>query len=50
MVAQIREWKFKASIARNATYEGCLGPNFCPVWVKNGKKADYFQEYHFSQS
>ena len=50
MVVQIRKWKFKASIARNATYEGCLGPNFCQIWVKSGKKADYFQEYHFSQS
>ena len=48
VVVQIREWKFKASIARNATYEGRLGPNFCPICVKIGKKADYFQEYHFS--
>ena len=48
VVAQILEWIFKANIARNATFEGHLGPNFCPIWVKNGKKKpDYFQEYHF---
>ena len=23
-------------IAKNVTFEGCLGPNFCPIWVKNG--------------
>ena len=34
--AQTPEWKFKANIARNATFEGCLGPNFCLILVKNG--------------
>ena len=29
VVAQTPKWKFKANIARNATFEGCLGPNFC---------------------
>ena len=37
VVAQTLEWKFKANIARNTTFEGRLGPNFCPSWVKNGK-------------
>ena len=31
------EWKFKANIARNATFEGCLGPNFCLIWSKMAK-------------
>ena len=49
VLVQILEWKFKANIARNATFEGCLGSNFCSVWVKNGRKLDiYFQEFHFS--
>ena len=43
MVIQILEWKFKANVARNATLEGCLGPNFCPIWVKNGKKLIIFK-------
>ena len=38
MVVHTPEWKFKANIARNATFEGCLGANFCLIWVKNGKK------------
>ena len=29
VVVQILEWKFKANIARSATCEGLLGPNFC---------------------
>ena len=43
MVIQILEWKFKANVARNATFEGCLGPNFRPIWVKNGKKLIIFK-------
>ena len=31
VVVQTPEWKCKANIARNATFEGRLGPNFCPV-------------------
>ena len=31
VVPEIPEWKFKANLARNATFEGCLGPNFYPV-------------------
>ena len=46
VVTKILEWKCKGNIARNATSEGYLGPNFCPIWVKNGKK--HFQECHFS--
>ena len=46
----ILEWKFKANIARNATFEGCLGSNFCPVWVKNGKKLIIFKNITLSQS
>ena len=38
VVAQILEQIFKANVARNATFEGHLGPNFCPIWVKNSKK------------
>ena len=37
LVVQIPEWKCKANIARNATFEGRLGPNFCPVWSKMAK-------------
>ena len=37
VVAQTPEWKFKANIARNVTFEGCLGPYFCPIWVKMAK-------------
>ena len=48
VVAHTPEWKFKVNISRNVTFEGRLGPNFCPIWVKNGKKIDYFQEFHFS--
>ena len=45
VVVQILEWKFKANIARNATFEGCLGPNFCQIWVKNGKKLIIFKSF-----
>ena len=37
MMAQILVWKFKANIARNASFEDRLGPDFCLIWVKNGK-------------
>ena len=47
---EILEWKFNANIARNVTHDGHLGPKFCLIWVKNGKKTYYFQEFHFSQS
>ena len=36
VVVKTPEWKFKANLARNATFEGRLGPNFCPIWVKKG--------------
>ena len=45
VVVQTPEWKFKANIARNATFEGCLGPNFCQIWVKNGKKLIIFKSF-----
>ena len=48
VVVHAPEWKFKANIARNTTSEGRLGLNFCPIWIKNGKKTDYFQEFNFS--
>ena len=41
------EWKFKANIARIATFEGCLGPNF-PDLGQKWQKTDYFQQFHFS--
>ena len=28
VVIQTPEWKFKANIAKNATFEGCYGPIF----------------------
>ena len=48
MIVQIPELKFKANIARNATFEDLLGQNFGPILVKKGKKTDYFQKYRFS--
>ena len=33
VVVQTLEWKFKANVARNATIEAHLGPNFCPILV-----------------
>ena len=48
VVVQITEWKFEANIARNATFEGHVVPYVCWIWVKNGKKTDYFHKYHFS--
>ena len=44
-VVKILEWKFKANIAENATFEGRLGPNFCQIWVKNGKKLIIFKNF-----
>ena len=45
LIVQILEWKFKASIARNETFEGCSGPHFCLIWVKNGKKMIIFKNF-----
>ena len=39
------EWEFKAHIARNITFEGRLGPNFCPIWVKNARKLIIFKNF-----
>ena len=33
VLVQTPQWKFKANIARNATFKVRLGPNFCPIWV-----------------
>ena len=38
-------WKFMAIIAGNAKFKGCLGPNFCLIWVKNGKKLIIFNNF-----
>ena len=45
VVAQTPEWKFKTNIARNATSEGYLGPNYNLIWVKNGKKLIIFKNF-----
>ena len=45
VVVETLEWKFKASIARNTTFEALLGPNFCTSWVKNGKKLIIFKNF-----
>ena len=45
VVVQRLEWKFKANIARNVTFQGRLGPSFCPIWVKNGKKLIIFKNF-----
>ena len=37
VVVQILESKFKANIARNATFEGRLGPNVCLFGSKMAK-------------
>ena len=39
------EWKFKANIAKNVTFEGHVGPNFCPIQVQNGKKLIIFKNF-----
>ena len=56
MVVQTPEWKFKANIATNATHKlkdeiGQVGPNLCPIWVKNGQKPIILKNFTlFSQS
>ena len=37
VVVQTPEWKFKANLARNIIFEGCLGPNFDPIESKMAK-------------
>ena len=49
-VLQTPEWKFNANRARNATFEGRLGPKSCTIWVKNGKKLIIFKNFRKSQS
>ena len=45
VVVHTPEWKCKVNIARHATFEGHLGPNICPIWVKNGKKLVIFKNF-----
>ena len=45
MVIKTLEWKFKSNIARNVTFEERLGPNFCQISVKNGKKLVVFKNF-----
>ena len=45
MVINTPEWKFKASIARNATFEGWLGPKNFSNLGKKWQKTGYFQEF-----
>ena len=45
VVVQIPEWKFKANIARIATFEGCLGPNFWLILVKNCNNLIIFKAF-----
>ena len=45
VVVKILEWKFKASIDRNTTFEGHVGPNFCLICFKNGKKLIIFKDF-----
>ena len=40
VVVKSPEWESMAIIARNTKFYGMLGPLFCPIWVKNGKKTD----------
>ena len=48
VMVQTPESKFKVTIARNATSEGCyIGPKFCPICVKNGKKLFIFKNFTF---
>ena len=47
VVAQIPDWRFNVNIGRNATFEGRLGQNFCPIWVKNGKRLIIFKNIAF---
>ena len=53
VVVQTPEWKFKAKIATNATHKlkDQIGPNLCPIWVKNGQKLIILKNFTlFSQS
>ena len=45
VVVQIFQWKFKANVARNASFEVRLWQNVCPIWVKNGKKLIVFGSF-----
>ena len=45
VVVKTFEWKFKTNIARNDTFEVCLGPNFYSVQVKIGKKVIIFRNF-----
>ena len=45
VILKIREWKFKGNIARNAIFEGRLGPNFCMIRVKMAKKLITFKNF-----
>ena len=47
VVVQRPEWKFKANISRNVTFEGHWA-NFLPNLGQKCQKTDYFQEFHFS--
>ena len=38
MIVHTPEWKFMANIARDATFEGSLGPIFFRFGSKSGKK------------
>ena len=42
VVVHTTEWKFKASISGNVTFEWHLGPNFFLIRVKYWQKTDYF--------
>ena len=44
-VAQTPEWEFRAKIVRNITFKGRYRLNFCPNWVKNGKKLISFKNF-----
>ena len=41
-VVHTPEWKFKANISGNVTFEWHLGPNFFLIRVKYWQKTDYF--------
>ena len=44
MVVQTPEWKFKANVARNATFEGHLGQIFVQLESKIAKKLIIFKK------
>ena len=50
MVVQPSEWKFKANIARNATFEGRYRAKFLPDLGQKWQKTDYFEKFQFSLS